>query len=124
MHKLNRQMLKLLGVGCLGFLIVGIIISLIFPLPSLTVLIDRSYCGDPMRWQQLVSTYSSLYQQHQQKTLQIRNVVLFSDLGQELISPPAPEIIQNLKTYGRHNPQRQSELIKNYPQSQLLSCQL
>jgi hypothetical protein len=124
MYKLNRQMLKLLGLGWLGFLVAGITISLIFPIPTLTVLIDRSYCEAPSRWNQLVATYTNLYHQHQQKTLQLREVILFSDLGQEVISPPAPEVIENLKTYGRHNSQRQSELIKNYPQSRLLSCQL
>jgi hypothetical protein len=123
MNKLNQHMLKVLGWGWLGFLIIGIIISLLFPIPSLVVLIDRSYCNDPTRWQQVVNTYSSLYQQHQWKNLHLQKVILSSDLGQESIPPPTPESIQNLKTYSRLSPQRLVNLQKEYPKSLLLTCQ-
>jgi hypothetical protein len=122
MNKLNQHMLKALGWGWLGFLIAGIVISLLFPIPSLVVLIDRSYCNDPQQWQQVVHNYTDLYQQHQWKTLHLRKVILFSDLGQESIPPPSPEIIENLKTYGRPSPQRLSDLQKDYPKAQLLTC--
>jgi hypothetical protein len=124
MNEINQRMLKLLGWGWLGFLIAGIVISLAFPIPSLVVLIDRSYCNDSARWQQVVNTYTNLYQQHQWKTLNLQKVILFSDLAQESIPPPPPENIQNLKTYGRQNLQQLENLQKDYPKSQLLTCQL
>jgi hypothetical protein len=123
MSKLNRHLLRTLGLGWLGFLVVGLVISQVFATPTVVVLIDRSYCP-PAQWQQLVQNYEELYRQHQQQQLQIQQVVLFSDLGQDVLSsPPAPEVIRDVSRYGRSNPQRSEKMRSSYPKAQLLACQ-
>jgi hypothetical protein len=99
-----------------------LVIRLVFATPNLVVLVDRSYC--PLnQWQQVTQTYQTLYRQHQQQRLHLQTIILFSNLGQEVLSPPpAPAVIQNLSTYGRPDPQRQAELQKAYPKAHLLSC--
>jgi hypothetical protein len=118
----NTPLLKTLGVGWLAFLIAGLLINLFFAIPTITVLIDRSYCS-PSQWQQISRTYAELYQQHQNRQLRLQTVVLFSDLDQEVLSsPPLPETIQALSIYGHSGTNRQAELQKAYPKTQLLSC--
>src|SRR3712207_937750 len=103
MTKLNRHLLRTLGLGWLGFLVVGLAIGWVFAAPTVVVLVDRSYCA-PAQWQQVVHSYEQLYRQHQQQQLQIQQVVLFSDLGQDVLSPPpAPEVIRDVSRYGRSN---------------------
>ncbi len=122
MTRLNRSLLQILGLGWLCFLVAGLVISLVFGIPKLVVLVDRSYCP-PDQWQQVTQTYEALYQQHQQQHLNLQTVILFSNLGHEVFSPPpAPATIQNLSTYGRPDSQRQAELQKTYPKARLLSC--
>ncbi|MDZ8106252.1 MAG: hypothetical protein RM338_11615 [Nostoc sp. DedQUE12a] len=118
----NTQLVKTLGISWLVFFITGILISCLFAIPAITVLIDRSYC--PLaEWQQVVQTYAQLYQQHQQRRLQLQSVILFSSLGEEKLStPPEPKELQHLSTYGRPQPQRQLQLRKDYPQARLLQC--
>ncbi|MCC5621855.1 hypothetical protein [Nostoc sp. CHAB 5715] len=119
---LNTQLLKTLGLSWLVFLITGVLISWFFAIPAITILIDRSYCP-ATEWQQVVQTYTQLYQQHQQRRLQLQSVVLFSSLGEEQLStPPEPKVLQQLSTYGRPQRQRQLQLRKDYPQAQLLQC--
>ena len=122
MTRLNQSLLRLLGLSWLCFLVAGLVIRLVFATPNLVVLVDRSYC--PLnQWQQVTQTYQTLYRQHQQQRLHLQTIILFSNLGQEALSPPpAPAVIQNLSTYGRPDPQRQAELQKAYPKAQLLSC--
>jgi len=87
----------------------------------MTVLIDRSYCP-ASEWQQVIQTYAELYQQHQQRRLQLRTVI-FSHLGEESFpTPPEPAALQQISTYGRPDSQQQLRLQKRYPQSQLLQC--
>lgn len=119
---LNTLLLKTLGLSWLTFLIAGLLINFLFAIPTLAVLIDRSYCS-PSQWQQVSQTYTNLYHQHQSSQVRLQPVVLFSDLGQEILaSPPLPETIQALSTYGHPDMQRQAELQKTYPKTQLLSC--
>ncbi len=123
MNKLNRALLTIVIVGWLGFLLSGGLVAYVFASPSLTLLIDRSYCP-PQKWQQVTQTYEELYQQHQQKQAQIETVILFSDLNEEILDElPTPEAFSNLNTYGRFNPQRQSDLSKRYPKAKVLNCQ-
>ena len=104
------------------FLMTGLLISWLFAIPALTVLIDRSYCP-PDQWQQISQTYTDLYHQHQRRQVNLQTTVLFSNLGQEVFSsPPQPEAIQTLSTYGHFDLQRQAELQKTYPKAQLLGC--
>ncbi|GBO51580.1 hypothetical protein APA_544 [Pseudanabaena sp. lw0831] len=70
------------------------------------------------------STYNDLYQQHQNRDVQIKEVVIFGDLGQEVLSGlPTPDTVRSLNTYGRSNQERQKQLQTSYPQAKLLSCQ-
>ncbi|MBW4661697.1 MAG: hypothetical protein KME15_23755 [Drouetiella hepatica Uher 2000/2452] len=119
---LNTPLFKTLGLSWLMFLITGLLISWLFAIPTLTVLIDRSYCPSN-QWQQVSQTYTDLYHQHQRRQLQLRSVILFSNLGQEVFaSPPLPEAIQALSTYGYSDLYRQAELQKTYSKTQLLGC--
>ncbi|MBW4644855.1 MAG: hypothetical protein KME23_18000 [Goleter apudmare HA4340-LM2] len=117
-----KQLFKTLGLSWLAFLITGVLISWFFAIPTITVLIDRSYCP-PTEWQQVVQNYAQIYQQHQQRRLHLQSVILFSSLGEEQLSiPPLPEVLQKSSTYGRSQQQRQLQLQKAYPQAQLLQC--
>lgn len=122
MTKLNRHLLRTLGLSWLGFLIVGLVISWAFAVPKVVVLIDRSYCP-PAQWQQVKQSYEQLYRQHQKQELRIQQVILFSDLGRDAFSPPpAPEVIRDVATYGRSDPARAQEMRSAYPNAQLLAC--
>jgi hypothetical protein len=123
MHKLNRKLVTTLGLGWLGFCLVGSAIAFALPPTQITVLIDRSFCPQD-KWQAIASTYSDLYQQHQNRDVQIKEVVVFGDLGQEILSGlPSPDTVRSLNTYGRSNQERQKQLQASYPQAKLLSCQ-
>jgi hypothetical protein len=122
MTKLNRRLLRTLGLAWLGFLVVGLAINLVFAVPSVVVLIDRSYCPQA-QWQQVAQSYEQVYRQHQQRQLQIQQVILFSDLGKDVFSPPpAPEVIRDVATYGRSDPERSQDMRSAYPKAQLLAC--
>jgi hypothetical protein len=117
-----KQLFKTLGLSWLAFLITGVLISWLFAMPAITVIIDRSYCP-PTEWQQVVQNYTQLYQQHQQRRLRLQSVILFSSLAEEkFATPPQPEVLQKSSTYGRPQPQRKSQLQKQYPQAQILQC--
>jgi hypothetical protein len=123
MNKLNRKLLTTLGLGWLGFGIVGGAIAFALPPTQITVLIDRSFCPQD-QWQALARSYDEIYQQHQNRDLQIKQVITFSDIGQEVLSTiPSPDAVRSLNTYGRSNQERQKQLLSTYPQAKLLSCQ-
>lgn len=120
--KLNIHLLKTIGFSWLAFLLIGVLINICFPIPTVTVLIDRSYCP-ASQWQQVSQAYSKLYRQHRWQQLHLQTVVLFSDLGQEVFSsPPSPDVIQNLTTYGQFDGRRQAELQKVYSKIKNLGC--
>jgi hypothetical protein len=122
MTKINRKLLATLGFSWMGFAIAGILINLLFPIPTVAILIDRSYCP-PDAWKQVVQQYDALYSQHQQKHLKIQQVIVFSDLGEDFLpSIPSQDEIQSLSTYGRQNLDHRSKLATQYPNAQLLSC--
>lgn len=119
----NQRLLIMLGSSWGLFVMTGLFIQLFFAVPTLTILIDRSYCP-ASQWQQLVTNYTDLYQQHQRQQLKITTVILFSDLDQKFLAvPPAPKTISNLQTYGSATSNYQAKLQKNYPKGQLLTCQ-
>jgi hypothetical protein len=121
LNSLNLRLIKTLGIAWLAFLTAGLLIAA--TTPSTTVLIDRSFCS-PTAWQQVVTRYEQLYQQHQRRSVQIKSVVLFSDLGEEVRSqPPTPAEIAALSTYGQKNTIRQQKLQHSYANSQILKCQ-
>ena len=120
MTKLNQHLLRTLGLSWLGFLIVGLVISWVFAVPKVVVLIDRSYCP-PTQWQQVAQSYEQVYRQHQKQELQIQQVILFSDLGKDVFSPPpAPEVIRDVSTFGRSDPYRSQYIQRAYHKAQLL----
>ena len=122
MNQLNRYLLTILGLGWLSFLIAGILFNKVFAAPNFVLLIERSYCP-PQNWQQLVRTYTDLYRQHQQNLVEIESVVLFNDLGKEVLTTvPTPEELQGLRTYGRSNLQKEAELKKAYDRVKVLRC--
>ena len=123
MNKLNRKLLTTLGLGWLGFGIVGGAIAFALPPTQITILIDRSFCPQD-KWQAIAVAYNDLYQQHQNRDVQIKEVIVFGDLGQEILSEiPSPDTVRSLNTYGRSNQERQKQLQASYPQAKLLSCQ-
>lgn len=123
MNKLDRKLITTLGLGWLGFGIVGGAIAFALPPGQITILIDRSFCPQD-KWQAIASAYNDLYQQHQNRDVQIKEVIVFGDLGQEALSGvPSPDTVRSLNTYGRSNQEKQKQLQVNYPQSKLLSCQ-
>lgn len=123
MKKLNRKLVTTLGLGWLGFGIVGSAIAFALPPTQITILIDRSFCPQD-KWQAIASAYNDLYQQHQNRDLQIKEVITFSDIGQEVLSTiPTPDAVRSLNTYGRSNQERLKQLQSTYPQAKVLSCQ-
>ncbi len=122
MNQLNRYLLTILGLGWLSFLIAGILLDRVFAAPNFVLLIERSYCP-PQQWQQVVQEYTDLYRQHQQHLVEIESVVLFNDLGKEVLATvPTPEELRGLHTYGRSNPQREAELKKAYDRVKVIHC--
>lgn len=123
MKKLNRKLVTTLGLGWLGFGIVGSAIAFALPPTQITILIDRSFCPQD-KWQAIASAYNDLYQQHQNRDIQIKEVITFSDIGQEILSAiPTPDAVRSLNTYGRSNQERLKQLQSTYPQAKVLSCQ-
>ncbi len=121
MNSLNRALVTIVGLGWLSFLGVGWGIRT-WATPSVVVLVERSYCP-PDQWQPLVNAYADLYQQHQQKRIQIDDVILFSSLGQESLAPiPTPNQLQDQTTYGPPAAQTADALRRQYPQAELLNC--
>ena len=121
MSKLNRQLFQVLGITWFAFLVSGLVISIGFTVPQITLLIDRSYCL-PNQWQSVVAQYEQIYQQHDE--VKLKAVVVFSDLGEEVRSPPPlPSELAALPTYGKINLTRQQDLQRNYPNSKILGCQ-
>lgn len=116
------RLFKTIGLSWLAFLVAGLLIHWAFPPPAVSVLIDRSYCPAP-QWQPVAAQYDSIYQQHQHKQLRIQQIILFSDLAEDVRSAPLqPEEVQQLKTYGRSNLQRQEDLKQKYDRHILLTC--
>jgi hypothetical protein len=120
MHKHHYPLWKTLGITCLTFCIAALIIHIGFTPSKLTLLIDRSYCP-PSQWQSVVAQYEQIYRQPRE--VPIQSVLLFSDLGVEVRStPPPPDEIASLSTYGRANPEQQKQLQQHHQNSRLLTC--
>lgn len=121
-NQLNRYLLIILGLGWLSLAIAGILFERVFAAPNFVLLIERSYCPLP-KWQQVVREYTDLYEQHQQHRVEIESVVLFNDLGEEVLTTiPTPEKLRGLRTYGRSNPQREAELKKASDRVKVIRC--
>ena len=120
--KRTLRLLQPIGLSWLVFLVIGLAIAIFFPIPSLTVLIDRSYCP-ANQWQQIAQAYDQLYDQHNQRSLRLNQVVMVSNLGEEVFeTPPKPDTIRQLSTYGQRDGDRLSKLQSTYRTSEVLSC--
>lgn len=120
--KINRTLIQVILVAGLGFLMTGVIIQLVFPIPSLALLIDRSYCSTE-DWQKVSQPYEKLYRSYEEKNLNLKPVILFSSLGEEVLdTPPKPVTLQSMNTYGKPDLERRQKLQQSYPQAQFLSC--
>lgn len=117
----RQRFLKTLAISSTAFLFSGLLIQQLMT-QQITVLLDRSYCP-ASEWQQISQDYAQLYQQHQRKQTRIATVILFSDLNQSVLyTPPLPEAVRTLKTYGQFNARQQTALVRDNPRAILLSC--
>ena len=121
--KLTFHLIFTLGCSGLALGLAGAAISMLMPVPSRTVLLDRSYCS-PDRWQAVVNDYDRLHTQHRLKIYKIKQVVAFSNLGSQPLSPiPAPEEVRAMNTFGRSADEVGQQLLQDYSDSTvLLSC--
>jgi hypothetical protein len=119
----NQRLLTTVLAGWAAFAGLGFTLRQAIAAPGVTVVIDRSYC-EPADWQKVADRYQAIYNQHQNKQVQIEAVVLFSDLGEETLTTPLePSAVRQLKTYGRQaSPERQQEIVQNIQDLELLSC--
>jgi hypothetical protein len=122
MHNPNRQLLKVLSIGWLAFIGVGFGLRQALSGPTITVIIDRSYCPDA-QWQQLTDEYTTLYQQHQQHRLTIDQVVYVSDLDVTTVdAPPFPDEVAGLSHFGQFNQANMQAVTNEFPNAEVLTC--
>lgn len=121
-NRLNKALLKIVGLGWAGFAITAIAMRTVFAAPDVVLLVDRSYC-EPSQWTAVADAYQTLYQQDQRGQLNLDTLILFSDLGEESTDPLTPEVFRNLKTYGKASSDRQATLEAQYPNARLLQCE-
>ncbi len=120
---LNRSLLWTVGLGWLGFLVAGVVIARLFAISQVTVLIDRSDC-DAEGWQQVSDRYAALYQAHQSRRLQLAQIIIVSDLGEEVRETvPTPAEFHRMKTSGQPNPQRFDQLKNSFDHVRVLTCE-
>ncbi|MGJ0605587.1 MULTISPECIES: hypothetical protein [Cylindrospermopsis] len=120
---LNRRLISIVLTGWTGLLISGLVLTYVLATPSITVIIDRSYCPSDQWQTQVVIPYRDLYQKYENKQLKIESVTLFSDLGQESSKTiPTPEEIALLNTYGKLSGDRQKSLEKLSQTGEILRC--
>lgn len=121
-NRLNKALIKIVGLGWAAFAIAAIAIRTVFAAPDVVLLVDRSYC-EPAQWAAVADTYETFYQQDQRGQINLTSVILFSALGQETTEPPTPDAFRDFQTYGQSSPERQTALASQYPNARLLQCQ-
>lgn len=122
MQNPNRRLLQILVVGWLAFFGAGVGLRQARSGPSITIIIDRSYC-DPSRWEQITADYAEFYSQHHQKSLTIDQVIYVSDLGQEVAEEiPSPQELMTMSTYGRFNPDQLQQATAAHPNAKVFAC--
>lgn len=120
-NRLNQALMKIVGLGWAAFAIAAIAIKTVFAAPDIVLLVDRSYC-EPTQWATVADEYARLYQQDQRGQINLEQVILFSDLGEETTPPPSPEAFRTLQTYGKSSGDRQAALAAAHPDARLLQC--
>jgi hypothetical protein len=123
MRKPTLRLLLTLGLGWLAFIGLGLGLRQWNTGPTVTVIIDRSYCA-PAQWQAQAQRYTDLYDQHDQGRLRIVQVIYVSDLGAVVAETlPTPEEINRLNTFGRFNAAQMEQARQAAPNPEVLSCQ-
>lgn len=118
----TRTLLQILGIGWLAFLGAGFGLRSALQGEPVVLVIDRSYCP-PDQWRRVTTNYADFYAQHQKRQIQITQVVLFNDLGQEVIEPaPTPEELAELNTFGLADPTALQSVLQAFPEAQVLTC--
>jgi hypothetical protein len=122
MQNPNQRLLQILAVGWLTFLGAGFALRQTLRGPTVTIIIDRSYC-EPARWGQVTSDHARLYEQHEQQRLTIDQVIYVSDLGENITEAiPTPEEVENLSTFGRFNAEQLQQATDNHPAATVFAC--
>lgn len=121
-NRLTRSLLTIVGVGWGALAIAATLLKTVLATPDVTLLVDRSYC-EPDKWAAIATDYDQLYQQHRRGQVNLKAVILFSDLGEETLeTPPSPADFAALSTYGRPARDRQAALLSTHANAQLLTC--
>ncbi|MDJ0706772.1 MAG: hypothetical protein QNJ46_26165 [Leptolyngbyaceae cyanobacterium MO_188.B28] len=120
--KPTPQLIRILGLGWLAYLLVGLGLSLGGRVAKIQVVIDRGYCS-PTDWGQVANDYAQLYQQHRRNKIVIESVTLVNNLGEEVLSPPptAAEIAA-LKTFGLSGRDRIDDILQLNPEAKVFGC--
>lgn len=123
MKRPTQRLITTLGLGWLAFLGLGLGLRQALSGPSVVVIIDHSFCPAP-DWSRVTQTYGDLYQQNQNRQITIERVILVSGLGEAEIleSPPNPETISNLRTFGESNATAIADVTNQYPEARVLTC--
>jgi len=124
-HSMRHPTLRLiltLALGWIAFLSLGLGLRQGLARPTVTVIIDRSYCA-PAQWQPIAVNYAALYEQHRQGKVQINQVIYVSDLGPVVADAiPTPEDVSRLSTFGRFNPTQMDQARQAQPDAEVFSC--
>jgi hypothetical protein len=119
---LNRSLLQIIGFGWLGFLVAGIVVTRLFAISKVTVLVDRAKC-DRQAWRQVSDRYAELFKDHERKRIQLAQMVLISDHGEEVREVvPTPVEFQALETYGEPSTERLRQLQAGFAEVEVLTC--
>ncbi|QQE66012.1 hypothetical protein GFS31_27070 [Leptolyngbya sp. BL0902] len=118
------RLLLTLGLGWTAFLGLGLGLRQGLAGPTVTVIIDRSYCA-PAQWQPIAANYAALHEQHRQGRLRIGQVIYVSDLGTVVAETvPTSEEVSRLTTFGRFNPTQMEQVLQAQPGAEVFSCHL
>jgi hypothetical protein len=118
----NQRLIRTLVLGWLAFGALGLGFRQLLSGPTVTVIIDRSYC-DPAQWRQVADQYADLYSQQAQRQLTIEQVVYVSDLG--AIVPdavPSPDEVRSLNPSGLSDPAEIQQATDANPGATVLIC--
>ena len=122
MRNPTLRLLLTLGLGWVAFAGLGLGLRQGLARPTVTVIIDRSYCA-PAQWQPIAANYATLYEQHRQGRLRIDQVIYVSDLGPVVADAiPTPEEVNALNTFGRFNATEMDQAIQTQPSATVFSC--
>lgn len=117
----NRRLIALLALGWTGFLAAGLGLRQLSG-PAVVIIIDHSFCPENQR-QSVVETYRDLYQQHQQRQIQIEQVLFLSDLGEDVLEqPPPPAEVAELGFFGDEIDSKLEQARQQYPEARVLGC--